>query len=219
MTSLRPLALVALLPLAAPPVLAQQPTVQKPYDGIQAGLDAYRLAEEQRQAGVARQLNLVDQARVWNGYPPSRSSTIYYGYLSPEAAYAYGYGPSPIYSSAGVYSGGYPWNVAWPPTVFTPWPYVPGDIYGYPLSYLPARQPVGQQQTQVTANHWESHPIYDPPLTPYTPSPPVDSAYLDRTPYAAPLPAPASTSAPPATEYSEVPPPPPLAPQRGPREY
>jgi hypothetical protein len=205
------------LTLATAPLLAQQQTIQRPYDGIQAGLDAYRLAEEQRQAGVAQQTNLMDQARFWNGYPPGRSATTYYGYLSPEAAYAYGYGPSPLYSSAGLYSGGYPRNVVWPPTAFTPWPYVPGDIYGYPLNYPPARQPVGQQQTQTSANRWESHPIYDPPLTPYTPTPPVDSPSLDRTPYAA---SPANGSAlPPAPSYSEIPPPPPAPTKRGPREY
>lgn len=217
MKCLRTLALFTIVPLAAAPLLAQQQTAQKPYDGIQAGLDSFRLAEEQRQAGLAQQTNLMDQARFWNGYPPGRTSTVYYGYISKEAAYAYGYGPSPIYSSAGLYSGGYPWNVVWPPTVFTPWPFVAGDIYGYPIGNLPARQSIGQQQIQTGENRWESIPLYDPPLTPYSPSPPVDSPYLDRTPYAAP---PANSNPPPrASPGSGIPPPPPAPMLRGPRDY
>src|SRR5689334_21056721 len=71
--------------------IAQDPLV-KPYDGIQAGLDAYRLGEERRQAGVNQQIFLNDQLRYWNGYPTSRGETIYYGYMSPAALANYGYG-------------------------------------------------------------------------------------------------------------------------------
>ena len=158
--------------------LAQQP---RPYDGIQAGLDAFRLAEEQRQARVAQQLAQTDQFKFWAGLPTSRGETIYYGYSYPPAyavnafwranrdfAYAYGHH-----------------RHARPLTVFEPWPYVPGDIYGYD-DYRPIRQPVGQWQGQTGPNRWESHPVYDPPLTDYLPLPPVDSPLLDGTPYAAP---------------------------------
>src|SRR5262245_43978966 len=55
----------------------------RPYDGIQAGLDAFRLAEEQRQATASYQLNLNDNLRFWSGLPTSRGETIYYGYASP----------------------------------------------------------------------------------------------------------------------------------------
>ena len=83
----------------------------RPYNGIQAGLDAYRLAEEQRQAAVANQLAANDAMRAWSGLPPSRGYAMYYGYpglyvpaVSREYAYAYGR----------------PWYA--PPTVFEPWP-------------------------------------------------------------------------------------------------
>jgi len=235
------------------PAVTPQPAVVRPYDGIQAGLDAFRLAEEQRQVGVAQQLFLNDQMRFWNGYPTSRGATTYYGYLPPAAAAAYGYAgaaygyPSSLYGYAGplltranldytyAYGAGPLWggysNWGYPLSVFQPWPYVPGDIYGYRAYYAPARQPVGQQQLQTGPNRWESHPVYDPPLTDYQPLPPVDSPLLDRTPYATPpavalpedaLPAnavptePAPSKTPPAAD--SVPPPPP-APRRGPREY
>ena len=184
--------------------LAQQAAPARPYDGIQAGLDAYRLGEEKRQAGVAQQLYLNDTMRFWNGYPTSTGQTIYYGYLSPAAAAAYGYSmPYFAYSGVGplmtranldyIYSsgggpmwGGYGQGGYGPLSVFTPWPYVPGDIYGYGAYYPPARQPIGQTQVQTGPNRWESHPVYNPPVTPYQAMPPVSSPLLDNTPYATP---------------------------------
>jgi len=106
---------------------------------------------------------------------------------------------------------------------------VPGDVWGYPAYYQPARQPIGQQQTQTGPNRWESHPVYDPPLTMYQPLPPVNSPLLDRTPYAAPNPAPSAAEAippePPRTTLlksaESVSPAAPRSPAlpRGPREY
>jgi hypothetical protein len=238
-----------------------QAAVVRPYDGIQAGLDAFRLAEEQRQVGVAQQLSLNDQMRFWNGYPTSRGATIYYGYLSPAAAAAYPYAgmpnayagapygyPASLYGYAGplltranldytyAYGAGPLWggygSGGYPLSVFQPWPYLPGDIYGYGAYYAPARQPIGQQQLQTGPNRWESHPVYDPPLTNYQPLPPVDSPLLDRTPYStlptatAPAngvpPEPPRPTNPTVTDAVPPPPPPalpPAAPRRGPREY
>src|SRR3954447_13662342 len=131
-----------------------------PYDGIQAGLDAYRLGEERRQGAVNQQLFTNDQLRFWNGYPTSRGETIYYGYMSPAALANYGY-------------GGYgPW------TGFQPGPWAGGGLLGTPYYYPPARQPIGQQQIQLGPNRWESHPVYTPPLIPYRAMPPVDSSLL-----------------------------------------
>lgn len=124
---------------------------QEPYDGTQAGLEAYQLAEEQRRAKVAMQLDVNDQVKAWAGLPTSRGETIYYGS-----------GP-----------------------VFGPWPYLPGDIYGYRY-YPPTRQPIGQQQRQTGPNRWESRPVYATPITPYRPLPVVATPLLDHTPYSAP---------------------------------
>ena len=155
----------------------------RPYDGIQAGLDAFRLAEEKRQGAASDQLFLNDQMRFWNGYPTSRGDTIYYGYLSPAAIRAYGYDLPPAARANLDYAYAYG-GVGGPLAVFQPWPFVPGDIWGYGARYQPARQPIGQQQVQTGPNRWESHPVYDPPLTQYQPLPPVHSPLLDGTPYA-----------------------------------
>jgi hypothetical protein len=158
-----------------------QPPAPRPYDGIQAGLDAFRLAEEQRQAAVATQLATNTQMRAWSGLPMSGGTTIYYGNhgelatmdlatMDLDFAYAYGYRrfiPSTRLS------------------VFEPWPLVPGDIYGYVVT--PAiRQPIGQWQGQTGPRRWESHPVYDPPPASVRPLPEVETPLLDKTPYATP---------------------------------
>lgn len=190
----------------------------RPYDGIQAGYDAFQLGEERRRANIAHQLYLNDQLKYWSGIPTSRGETIYYGGTAP-GFYAAGYygNAVPVVPTANLdYTYAYGRRGArrrvrqsvWigPQTVFEPWPYVPGDIYGYTY-YSPMRQPIGQQQVQTGENRWESHPVYDPPLPNFRPLPPVDSPLLDGTPYATPRqPAEPSSEAPPAAT-----PPPPAA--------
>jgi len=156
------------------------------YDGIQAGLDAFNLAEERRQANLQSQIAANDAARAAAGLPTTRGETIYYyGGYSPygvapwDAAYAYGgsygYERTGLFGRRLVAYGGGP--------VFIPWPYVPGDIYGY-RTYPQVRQPIGQRQVQIDENTWESHPVYDPPVPPRRPLPPVDSPLLRNTPFA-----------------------------------
>jgi hypothetical protein len=183
--------------LLASAAFGQSPPAVRPYDGIQAGLDAFRMAEEQRQGAVAVQLGQNEAQRAWAGLPSVRGSAIYYGYpvAAPMAdrdfAYAYGayaYGP-PRYG------------------VFEPWPLVPGDIFGG-VYVAPLRQPIGQWQGQTGPRRWESHPIYDPPLADFRPLPEVESSHLEHTPYAPPALAP-QTEAPPL----------PAPTRRGPREY
>jgi hypothetical protein len=156
------------------------------YDGIQAGVDAYQLAEERRQANLRAQIGANDAARAAAGLPTTRGETIYYyGGYSPygvvpwDAAYAYGgsYG----YATTGLFGRRVVSFSAGP--VFTPWPYVPGDIYGY-RTYPQVRQPIGQRQVQIDENTWESHPVYDPPIPHHPVLPPVDSPLLRNTPFA-----------------------------------
>lgn len=172
--------------------LAVAQEVPRRYDGIQAGVDAYQLAEERRQANLRAQIGANDAARAAAGLPTTRGETIYYyGGYSPygvvpwDAAYAYGssYG----YSTTGLFGRRVVSYSTGP--VFTPWPYVPGDIYGY-RNYQPVRQPIGQRQVQIDENTWESHPVYDPPVPLRPILPPVDSPLLDNTPFATPRPAP-----------------------------
>ena len=164
---------------------AQQPS--RPYDGIHAGYDAYQLAEEKRQLAVGQQIYLNDRMRAWStplatygfGYGPYVST---FGLVPASREYAYAYGNSPPgYAVAG----------GRPLTVFEPWPYVPGDIWG-DLYTPPLRQPVGQVQIQTGKNRWESHPVYDPPLVSYPVLPPVNSRALDyafERPAVPPIPA------------------------------
>jgi len=221
---------------SAVPKAAPAPAAPRPYDGIQAGLDAYRLAEQQRQANLSQQLYRNDQLRVWNGLRPSGARTMYYGYGAPGYAayapasasapastvapatgagplnaippqanldYAYGYGYARPFGAVAT-----PWGGL---SVFEPWPYVPGNIYGYPYVPQPAKQPIGRYEAETSPAHWESQPVYAPPLAPRPP--PLASPAVSAPPSAAIL-APAAKT---ATE--PVPPPPPARPPTGPREY
>jgi hypothetical protein len=150
----------------------QAPAAQ-PYDGIQAGLDAYRLAEERRRGELQQQLDVNAGLRAWSGLPPLYGETIWY--RNPA-----GFGPAVPPEAWYLSAAPYPYGPR-------PWSLVAGP--GWDASFaVPARQPVGRWEGQTGPNRWESHPVYDPPLTPYLPSPPVASPWLDRTPYAAPRP-------------------------------
>lgn len=201
----------ALLSIVALSASAQE-TV-RPYDGIQAGFDAYRLGEERRRSDFQQQLNLNEDLRAWSAPRSWPSETMWYG----DAAWpAYGGWGSP-------YDYGYGYGSAAP--VRGAWPYGLGG-FARPTYATPYRQPVGRWEGQTGPNRWESHPIYDPPIVPYQAPPPVDSPWLDRTPYAVPRPRvpewtdgqpgvpdtdfpPAAASS--ADEESELLPPPPAA--------
>ena len=107
--------------------------------------------------------------------------------------------------------------------------FVPAVPPFYAARYVPARQPSGQLQMQTGPNRWESHPVYEAPLTPYSPRPIVAVPVLRRE-LAAPPPVAAAAPEwipppPPAEKPSStkeaVPGPAPLQPTRprGPREY
>jgi hypothetical protein len=220
-------AVVIVIGLAAT-LPAQEVASPRPYDGIQAGYDAFQLGEERRRANIAHQLYLNDQLKYWSGIPTSRGETIYFAACGPSSFAAGFYGnAAPVVPTANLdatyaFGRGGPRGIVrrrgWigPQTVFEPWPFVPGDIWGYTY-YSPMRQPVGQQQVQNGPNRWESHPVYDPPLPNFRPLPPVDSPLLDGTPYATPRP-PAELPAAelpaaelPAAEAPRETPPPPIA--------
>lgn len=202
------LSLAAFMLACAAAQTCQSQHTFRPYDGIQAGYDAFQLAEEKRQITAGQQLDLNQRMRTWN---------------TPLATYGFGYGA--YYNTYGVapasrdyayahghtaYAAGY---ASRPLTVFEPWPYIPGDIWG-DFYIPPLCQPVGQVQSQTGPNRWESHPVYDPPLIRNPVLPPVNSRALDNTPYATehvevPLaPAAEAYSYPPTIERSAVPEPP-----------
>lgn len=190
---------LASIALMAAPILSREAAAQqapRPYDGIQAGYDAYQLGEEKRQRNFGQQIYLNDRMRALAtplatygfGYGPYPST---FGMMPASRDYAYAYGNSPQ-----LYYPGYRSTYFGQPlTVFEPWAYVPGDIWGD--SYAPPlRQPVAQVQSQTGPNRWESHPVYDPPLYAYSVLPPVSSPSLDKTPYAAERPSAPAKSTP-----------------------
>jgi hypothetical protein len=124
--------------------------------------------------------------------------------IPPQANlnYAYGYGYTRPFGAVAT-----PWGAL---SVFEPWPYVPGDIYGYPYVPQPARQPIGRYEVQTSPTHWESHPAYAPPFAPAQP-PLTAPAWTTSSGTAAPA---VDTTTP-----EPIPPPPPARPTTGPREY
>jgi hypothetical protein len=178
-------ALTALLSLAP----AQEARAQRPYDGIQAGFDAWQLGEERRQAAVAEQLRTSDDLKFWSGLPTSRGEVLE-EYLPPApyvvpgyAEYGYEYGARGPLRRTQVRE-----RVWVAPPAVGPLPYGPRYTVGSAPPLV--RQPVGRVEMQTGPNRWESHPVYDPPLPNYRPSPPVASPWLDGTPYDARRPAP-----------------------------
>jgi hypothetical protein len=196
----------------------------RPYDGIQAGLDAFQLGEERRQANLQSQIQANDAARAAAGLPTTRGETIFYydrpyasgpvttgyrgvgvGVVPWDAAYGYGfvgspYGASPYGASVTYGRFGRRATAFGVGPLFEPWPYVPGDIYGW-RTFSTVRQPIGQTQIQTGENRWESHPVYDPPLPNHRPTPPVDSPLLNNTPF--------DSRPVEAADSTELPPPPP----------
>jgi hypothetical protein len=163
-----------------------------PYDGLRAGEEAYQLAEEQRQQRLNDQLYLNDAMRARYGWAPSGGSVIWYGnatgYGWPLGLdYAYAYSSDRLIGRrGGLYMERYRSS---PVSVFEPWPYIPGDIYGYSFP-PPIRQPIGQRQIQTGLNRWESHPVYAEDVAPRapeswreidpSPAPPVESLDIER---------------------------------------
>lgn len=141
------------------------------YDPITSGLDAYRYHEGRRLDNIRGQLGLIDQMKWYSALPAINSavgSTAWYGgpgYFRdpPSLDYLYATGRRSAYGNGAwgrgltpLYGGGYSRDI------FSPWPYVPGDIYGYQW-YDPVPQSIGQRQIQTGPNRWESHPVYAAP--------------------------------------------------------
>ena len=148
-----------------------------PYDGLHAGEEAHQIGEAQRQQRLNDQLYLNDAMRARYGWAASGGSVVWYGNA------AAGYGPPLGIDYADAYSSDrllgrrgrslYIERYWSPPlSVFEPWPYIPGDIYGY---YFPSyvRQSIGQRQIQTGPNRWESHPVYADELAPSKPIEPA----------------------------------------------
>ena len=143
------------------PRLGAQDSV-RPYDGLDAGREAYENHEVERQRQIARQLNTIDQMKWYSGIPPRYDDYTVYYRSPPSSNYAYATGQRGIFGTSPRARG------VWPYDIFEPWPYIPGDIWGYRWDDS-VRQPIGQRQVQTGPNRWESHPVYAAPLSPLAP--------------------------------------------------
>lgn len=113
------LACCASIGMFATVTLAQNPYGRMGrYDRLDAGYDAYRAGEVQRQYLIGRQQSLNAEMVFW-----SRSFPGWRYYAEP-------------------------------------WPFLPGDIYGYPLAEPPVRQFAGRVEEQIGPNRWISRPAY-----------------------------------------------------------
>lgn len=127
----------------------------------QASRESYYYFESQRQANIQSQIGWIDTMRWLNGLP-----SRYTGLRNSPSLAA-------IYSGAteGLVPGGY---------VFEPWPYVPGDIYGFQWDDLTS-QPIGNDLTFDGPNRYSYRAVYAPD------GPPAPGPAAAGTP-AAPLP-------------------------------
>jgi hypothetical protein len=140
----------------------QQYHPQVGYGPLQAGQDAYWLAEQERAWAVQRQVQWAQAAWLYPAWPPAYVTVPgVYGYVPPRVirrAYRYGYWPVP-----------------------QPVPYVSPGVYAYPYSVW-LGQPPGYGQIVVGPNS-VYRPYYVPPALPQTmPVPMAPSAPTPASP-------------------------------------
>ncbi len=152
-------------PLEVPPLLrrpkaapAKSPLLRN-LDPLTAGRQAYQQQEVRKQAQFSLQLGANDYAR-WTAGVPSL-----FGGRFPSLSY--------LYSDAATTPG---WLNGLYGRIFEPWPYVPGDIYGYPF-YATRPQPTGHTITLTSPNSYTYQPNYGPPASGRPPLAPLDPAW------------------------------------------
>jgi len=160
------------------------------YDGIDAGEEAYQLADQGRRDAIDRQLQAIQDARWYAGLPTG--SAYYRNPPSLGIIYA---GPRrllPWRARRAERRGGYGYVYSYP-YAFEPWPLVGGDIFGYPYDN-PIRQPSGVERIWTSPNRYLSRPIYGPaePVLP----PPIPQGAPEPVPPPPPEPAPPPASPP-----------------------
>lgn len=158
-----------------PNAAARQYRPQPTYGPLQAGVDAYRMAEAERQRAVQRQVQLVQSA--WSYHPWSAP------YYVPSVPHLYAFPPRRALRRA--YRFGY-----WP--VPQPWPNVSIGVYRYPYSPW-VRQPTGYERVRIGPNSYVYRPYYGQPSGQQ--NPPGAVGPTAPTPAAAPSEQPSGQSA------------------------
>ena len=160
-----------------------QDEFDRPFDGLQAGQDAYERGEAVRQQRIADQAYLNDAIQDWRAgsvvfYRPY-GAVGGYGYagngLRGDVDYGATWGGGVGGYGAYGYQGGYGLGGFRSPYYVTPLDpgaagyyqrsttsgvYRPGAAIVVPAYPTPLRQPIGQWTGQTGPNRWESHPVY-----------------------------------------------------------
>lgn len=155
-----------------------EPRFAPTYGPLDAAVDAQKRHDARRLDEIDRQRRLNAAMRQTAGAGPDQ-----YGYY-PSNAYLYAY-PGMIHldprrravgrswrSAARAYRHGattYRGRPAYPypayPSVFTPWPLIPGDIFGYPYVDR-VEQPLGHKKIATGPNGEIYRPVYESDLKP-----------------------------------------------------
>jgi hypothetical protein len=161
-TRIGPLLLIAISFSAACAFAQGFPPAEPQHTGpnniAEANRDAFEQQEAQRLENINRQIVTNEQLQWYRGGPNIVAGRYVYR-DPPGLSYVYATGRRGIL-------GGYRqsrWIVSSDP--FTPWPYVPGDIWGWQDTNR-VRQPIGRREIQTGPNRWESFPIYEEPIAP-----------------------------------------------------
>lgn len=150
---------------------AEKPQFPRTYGPLDASRDAYQRAENERRRAIDRQTELNDEMVWYSGHPgfdrdPPGLDTIY-AYGPTHGRRRVGRGTVRLGVHFGHFGGyphplshprnGAPWAAPW--GVFEPWPFVAGDIYGYP--YLDhVEQPLGHKVIRTGPNGYIARPVY-----------------------------------------------------------
>jgi hypothetical protein len=122
------------------------------------------MAERQRREAIDRQLQTIETIQWYNAWYDAWGRHYARRYALP---YIYAYAPPFAARRAHWATEGY---VPAPP--FTPWPFVPGDIYGYP--YTPrVEQPEGHEKVWTGPNSYIYRPRYKEPPPDVSPPAPM----------------------------------------------
>ncbi|NQT17252.1 MAG: hypothetical protein HQ582_31145 [Planctomycetes bacterium] len=162
----------------------EEPQFPRTYGPLDASRDAYQRAENERRRAIDRQTELNDEMVWYSGHPgfdrdPPGLDTIY-AYGPTHGHRRVGRGTVRLGVHFGHF-GGYPHPAPYPRHrasrvapwgVFEPWPFVAGDIYGYP--YLDrVEQPLGHKMIRTGPNGYIARPVYASDLQAKEPPPPA----------------------------------------------
>jgi hypothetical protein len=169
-----------------------EPDFPDSYSTLDAGRDAHERAERKRRQAIDRQVQTIEDIawyNAWAGsyrYPPSLDSIYAYppaDPIGPGSAVPRAFSRA-FRSYPGVYG-----------PVFEPWPFVPGDIWGYPYISR-VEQPLGHKVIPTGPNGYIYRPVYASDLKVKQAAQPDPTPPPEQAPEPIPAPAPEAIPAP-----------------------